>query len=90
MNNGDLGWIKSNMLSKEVYDSLKNTNIGDISKPIVGSNNIVFLKVEDKKETNIDKINIEQIKKELIRSQTKRTFLDYIQIVIYHNLGIII
>ena len=36
----------------------------NISKPIVGSNNIVFLKVEDKKETNIDKINIEQIKED--------------------------
>ena len=77
LNNGDLGWIKSNMLSKEVYDSLKNTNIGDISKPIVGSNNIVFLKVEDKKETNIDKINIEQIKKELIRVKQNELFRLY-------------
>ena len=32
---------------------LKNTNIG-IFLNLIGSNNIVFLKVEDKKETNID------------------------------------
>ena len=77
LNNGDLGWIKSNMFSKEVYDSLKNTNIGDISKPIIGSNNIIFLKVEDKKETNIDKINIEQIKEELIKVKQNELFRLY-------------
>ena len=65
------------MFSKEVYDSLKNTNIGDISKPIIGSNNIIFLKVEDKKETNIDKINIEQIKEELIKVKQNELFRLY-------------
>ena len=44
---GNLGWINSQGLSKDIYDSVKKLKINEITKPIISANNIIFLKLSD-------------------------------------------
>ena len=58
-NKGDLGWISSKSLSKsKIIDIIEKMNIGDISKPIIKQNTILFLKLNDKRKSKIDKVNL--------------------------------
>ena len=41
---GDIGWINEKKLSKNIYDNVKDLNNGDIGKPLVIENTIVFIK----------------------------------------------
>ena len=71
-NGGNLGWIKFNSLNKKIKDKIKNTFIGNYTKPIVIPGGFLILKIEDQRETdvieNIDK-EIEIIKKEIANKQ---------------------
>ena len=71
-NGGNLGWIKFNSLNKKIKDKIKNTLIGNYTKPIVIPGGFLILKIEDQRETdvieNIDK-EIEIIKKEIANKQ---------------------
>ena len=56
---GDLGWIKMyKSFSKEIYDILKNMKVGEVSKPIIKTNNVIFLKLTDKR--NIKNSNLSE------------------------------
>ena len=65
---GRLGWLKETMISKEFRKVLKNTNIGSTSEPILTSQGILFLKLEDKRilESAID---LEKEKNKLLKSE---------------------
>ena len=65
---GRLGWLKETMISKEFRKVLKNTNVGSTSKPILTSQGILFLKLEDKRilESAID---LEKEKNKLLKSE---------------------
>ena len=54
---GKIGWINQNQISKKIFFAIKDLEIGEISKPIIASSGIIFLKVNDKKKINaqIDK-----------------------------------
>ena len=43
INNGNLGWIKINSLSKEIYSNLKNLEKGDVSEPVINGNTLPYL-----------------------------------------------
>lgn len=61
---GDLGWIDSVSLSKEMLLIIENLKIGEISKPIKKSNTISFYKLNDIR--NIDnKIDLELIRNKI-------------------------
>tara|TARA_B100001175_G_C19512404_1_gene644783 strand:+ start:2606 stop:3532 length:927 start_codon:yes stop_codon:yes gene_type:complete len=47
---GEIGWIKSSRLTKNIKNQLSIINIGEITKPIQSSNGYLFLKLNDKKE----------------------------------------
>ena len=49
-NLGDLGWVNSEALSKNILNSVKNLKINEVSKPIIVGNTILFLKMIDKKK----------------------------------------
>ena len=49
MNNGNLGWINSKSLSKQMSDILIKMKINEISKPIRKLNNVLFFKITDKR-----------------------------------------
>jgi len=47
---GEIGWIKSSRLTKNVKNELSVIKIGGITKPIQSSNGYLFLKLNDKRE----------------------------------------
>ena len=47
---GEIGWIKSSRLTKNVKNQLSIIKIGEITKPIQSSNGYLFLKLNDKRE----------------------------------------
>ena len=83
-NLGDLGWMSSKSLSKNILSALKNLNIGDVSKPIIISNTVLFLKIKDIRNVGFNKENIENIKTRILNTK-KIKCLIYIQIAIYLN-----
>ena len=46
---GNLGWINSESLSKEILDIVKKMAIGSVSEPIIKQNNLIFLKLNKKR-----------------------------------------
>ena len=71
---GNLGWINMNTLSRKIKDALKNLKPGQLSKPIIQTNSILFLKLNSVrilKNNNIDK---ERLKKNLIKRKQDELF----------------
>ena len=54
---GEIGWINQNQISKKILLAINDLEIGEVSKPIISSSGIIFLKVNDKKkiDAQIDK-----------------------------------
>tara|TARA_Y100000591_G_scaffold332887_1_gene372113 strand:+ start:423 stop:1367 length:945 start_codon:yes stop_codon:yes gene_type:complete len=69
-NGGDIGWISSTGLSEQILNTIKNLKPGEISKPLIQVNKIIFLKLLDKRviKSN-EKINIEKLKLSLINKK---------------------
>jgi len=76
-NRGELGWINSNLLSKEISETLEVMKIGEVSKPINRQNTVIFLKLNDKKILENSKINIDNLKSELINQKKNELFSLY-------------
>lgn len=70
-NNGELGWIKENVLNDKILNILNNTNIGEITKPITVPGGFLILRVEEIKSEEI-KLNIESELKTLIKLETNK------------------
>ena len=62
-NLGDLGWVNSKSLSKNILSAIEDLKLNEVSEPIVIGNSILYLKVIDKRENKINTTNIEEIKK---------------------------
>jgi parvulin-like peptidyl-prolyl isomerase len=75
LDGGNLGWINSKSLSEDILNKLKNKKIGDLTNPIILGNTITFIKILDKKSSNVDEINVEQIKKQIVERK-KNEFLN--------------
>ena len=45
-NKGDLGWISSKSLSKQILNIIKKMKIGQISEPIIRQNSLIFLRIK--------------------------------------------
>lgn len=73
MKKGYLGWINEKSLSKEIYQSIKDLKVGEITEPIKKQNNILILKLLDTRNVEGSSLNRETIKKNII--QKKRTDL---------------
>ena len=69
---GNLGWIKEKKLSEKIYENVKNLRNGEISKPIVIGDTLVFIKKIDEKGDSPD---LEGIKKSVV-NQEKMKKLD--------------
>lgn len=70
---GQIGWVSEGQLSKEILNSIKNLNIGDISEPVKTPGGYLILKVENKK---INKIEIDEkiILKDLVNYEIQRQY----------------
>tara|TARA_B100000965_G_scaffold253929_1_gene213660 strand:+ start:4536 stop:5486 length:951 start_codon:yes stop_codon:yes gene_type:complete len=69
LNGGDIGWISAKSLSNEILNILKVMKSGEISKPIIRSNTILFLKLIDKKIINVKDIDLNQVKQNIINAK---------------------
>ncbi len=58
-NSGNIGWIDEFSLSKIILDNLKKIKIGEISKPILITNGVLIVKLNDIKKFDNEKKNIE-------------------------------
>ena len=76
-NRGELGWVNSNLLSKEISETLKAMKVGEVSKPINRQDTVIFLKLNDKKILENSKINIDNLKSELINQKKNELFSLY-------------
>ena len=59
---GKLGWVNSNAMSKEVYDLIKNVEVGGITDPIIKPNNLLFLKLINERSVEVKDIDIDKTK----------------------------
>ena len=48
-NKGNIGWVNSDSLSKRIYNVIIKMNLGEVSEPIMNSDTILFLKIDDKR-----------------------------------------
>tara|TARA_B100002051_G_scaffold204859_1_gene195231 strand:+ start:5396 stop:6319 length:924 start_codon:yes stop_codon:yes gene_type:complete len=68
---GEIGWIKSSRLTKNVKNQLSTIKIGEITKPIQSSNGYLFLKLNDKREIK-EKLDLKNELKQQIEFEKNR------------------
>ncbi|MAW16969.1 MAG: hypothetical protein CMJ01_00125 [Pelagibacteraceae bacterium] len=66
---GNIGWISSQSLSNLFLNELKKMNIGDISNPIMQADTATFIKLLDKRNIEVNKSNVEEIKIRIINKK---------------------
>ena len=67
---GKIGWVNSETLSEKLKNVLNKMNIGEISSPIKSVDQIILIKLLDKRKVKTDlNIKAEQIKKSLINKR---------------------
>ena len=66
---GNLGWIKSNQISKIVYLEIKKTK--DITRPIKTKNGYLIIKINEKRKIT-EKINEDEELKKLVNIETNK------------------
>tara|TARA_B100001057_G_C22842107_1_gene947487 strand:- start:1264 stop:2196 length:933 start_codon:yes stop_codon:yes gene_type:complete len=79
INKGDLGWINSKSLSKEIFNIVNKITVGDYSKPILRPNSVLFLMVKDKRKSTVNRIDKSEIKKQLFNQKKSELFNLYSQ-----------
>tara|TARA_B100001057_G_scaffold57062_1_gene50572 strand:+ start:5703 stop:6629 length:927 start_codon:yes stop_codon:yes gene_type:complete len=73
-NKGNLGWISSNSLSKEIFNIINKLKLGQISEPIIKPNSILFLKLNDERKVSANEIDKENLKRNLINTKKNEIF----------------
>lgn len=71
---GNLGWINSNALSKNMYQIVSKLKIGEISQPIRRANSILFLRLNDTRNIKSKEINRNNLEKEIIDRKSNELF----------------
>lgn len=71
---GKLGWVNKKILSKNISRIIENMEIGQVSEPIVQVENILFLKLNDKRLVEKKDINVNNLKKNLINQHKNEMF----------------
>ena len=75
---GYLGWINEKTLS-EIYESIRNLNLGEITQPITQQNGILFLKLLNTRTVGGNDLNRDIIKKNIIEKKRSDLFNLYSQ-----------
>ena len=47
-----LGWVRSDQISKKIYNVIRNLKVGEVSEPIKQGKIITFFKINEKKPSN--------------------------------------
>ena len=70
---GEIGWIKSSRLAKNIKNQLSIIKIGEITKPIQTSNGYLLLRLNDKREIK-EKLDLKNELKQQIEFEKNRQF----------------
>ena len=76
-NKGDMGWVNKDTLNAQISNVLKGMKIGDISRPIIKLNNILFLKLDDKRASEVRDINLQELSKQISKQKENELFALY-------------
>lgn len=78
-NLGDLGWVNSQSLSKNILSEIKNLKINEISKPIIIGNNLLFLKIKNIRQNKkaFKDEDIKDIREQILNSKENQRFTLY-------------
>ena len=71
---GSLGWINIKTLSKSIYDLVSNMSPGDISEPIIQSNNILLIKLNKERKVSRTDLDKDEMKKRFIKQKENELF----------------
>ncbi len=69
MDGGNLGWVNAKSLSDKILNIVNGLKIGDVSEPIFQSDTILFIKLNETKKLDINKINIVETKNKIINQK---------------------
>ena len=69
LDGGNIGWINSKSLSDKILLILSKMKVGDISSPIIQTNNATILKLIDVKDTNINNADLDKLRQQIINSK---------------------
>ena len=81
-NGGKVGWISESSLSNEIKKVIKNTNIGEITRPINIPSGFIILFKEDKRETLVE-LDIKREIDKIIKRKTNEQLNQFSNI--YYN-----
>ena len=73
-NKGNLGWINARSLSKKIFEIVNQMKVGEISSPIKRQNNLLFLKLNNKRISKTENINVSKLRKNLINQKRSELF----------------
>ena len=73
-NEGDMGWINKDSLNNKILNIVSEMKIGDVSKPIINLNNILFLKLYDKRSTKTKDLNLKELSNKINRQKENELF----------------
>ena len=68
-NEGLIGWIQSKSISSSYMQKIEKLNKGEISQPIENNNNIVIIRLNDKRITKKKDINVQLIEQNVINKK---------------------
>ena len=68
-NEGLIGWIESKSISSSYMQKIEKLNKGEISQPIENNNNVVIIRLNDKRVTNKKDINVQLIEQNVINNK---------------------
>ena len=71
---GNLGWLNINTLSEKIKTEINKIEIGQVSKPIIQANSILFVKLNSKRKKEINNIDKNEFKNNLIRQKKNEMF----------------
>ena len=66
-------------LSNQIYDVIYKMQPGEISEPIKKQNSILFLKINDRRVSETNKLNLSELKKNLLNQRKNELFNLYSQ-----------
>ena len=69
LDDGNLGWISSQSLSKNILMIIKDLNVGDISEPFMQPNSFLFLKLLDKKKLSLKDSDLKAMKDRILNKK---------------------
>ena len=73
-NKGDLGWLNAKSLNKKIFNLVTKIKVGEVTEPLITSNSALFLKLNDKKISKVENINIDELKINLINRKKNELF----------------